>query len=99
LPACPPAAFGIVDDDGIAVLSPPGATGSQPLCATGFGPGAARLAADLAAQVRAWDEAGRPGVAGLRVDAYPRSAPDQPCLLGDELVIERPATRFVMYRT
>jgi len=68
------------------------------LGAAGFGRGAARLAADLAAQVRAWDEAGRPGPAGLHVDAYPRSSPDRPYPLRDELVIERPATRFVVYR-
>jgi protein-L-isoaspartate(D-aspartate) O-methyltransferase len=92
--------FGIADDDGIAMLAATDvAQGSFALCATGFGPGAARLAADLAAQVGAWDEAGRPGPAGLHVDAYPRSSPDQPYPLGDEPVIERPATRFVVYRT
>jgi len=106
--------FGIVDDDGIAVLSAAGAQAPEcrpgpqwpdgpagaavTLGAAGFGRGAARLAADLAAQVRAWDEAGRPGPAGLHVDAYPRSSPDRPYPLRDELVIERPATRFVVYR-
>ncbi|SEL85229.1 methyltransferase domain-containing protein [Nonomuraea pusilla] len=39
--------------------------------ARGFGPGGARLAADLAAHVRAWDAAGRPAASALRVEARP----------------------------
>jgi protein-L-isoaspartate(D-aspartate) O-methyltransferase len=90
---------GIAADDGIAMLAAADAAqGSVTLTAAGFGPGAARLAAELAAQVLAWDEAGRPGPQRLHVDAYPRSSPDQPYPLGDEIVIERPATRFVVYR-
>jgi protein-L-isoaspartate(D-aspartate) O-methyltransferase len=79
---------------------PPGssqdeASGQITLVAAGFGPDAARLAGDLAAHTRAWDQAGRPGVAGLRVDAYPKPA-RSPEPGRDALVIDRPSTRFVV---
>ena len=67
------------------------------LSAAGFGPRAAELAADLAAHIQAWSEAGRPGIAGLHVDAYPRAAADQPEPPGDALIMERPGTRFAVY--
>jgi protein-L-isoaspartate(D-aspartate) O-methyltransferase len=92
------ATAGIVDSDGIAVL-----TADQPepgqlvLAAAGFGPHGSELGAVLAAHVRAWDRAGQPGTARLHVDAYPRSAPDEPAPARDALVIERAATRFVVY--
>jgi protein-L-isoaspartate(D-aspartate) O-methyltransferase len=73
--------------------------GAVMLVAAGFGPGASGLAADLAAHARAWDEAGRPGVAGLRVEAYPRSAALAPPVTGrGALVMERLFTRFVVFR-
>jgi protein-L-isoaspartate(D-aspartate) O-methyltransferase len=74
------------------------------LVAAGFGPGGSELACDLAAHARAWDDAGRPGVRGLRVDAYPRSEPGEPGESGepvepgpDAMVMERNSTRFVVY--
>jgi protein-L-isoaspartate(D-aspartate) O-methyltransferase len=65
----------------------------------GFGPRAAELAADLARHVQAWGEAGRVGLAGLHVDAYPRSSPGEPPPIPGALVMERPSTRFVVYHT
>jgi protein-L-isoaspartate(D-aspartate) O-methyltransferase len=115
------ATVGILDSDGIAVLTAapdpetcgtrfpgpkePAAEEWEPdpglltLGTAGFGPHAAELAADLAAQVRAWGEAGRPGIAGLHIDAYPRSSPDEPASVPGALVVERPGTRFVAYHT
>jgi protein-L-isoaspartate(D-aspartate) O-methyltransferase len=100
------ATAGIVDSGGIAVLTAEqltlaaeGRTGQLALEAAGFGPHGADLAAALAGQVQAWDQAGQPGAARLHVDAYPRSSADEPVppAVGDALVIERPATRFAVY--
>ena len=81
----------------------PQAAGETPglltLGTAGFGPRAADLAADLARHVQAWGEAGRPGLAGLHVDAYPRSSPGEPPPVPGALVLERPSTRFVVYHT
>jgi protein-L-isoaspartate(D-aspartate) O-methyltransferase len=67
----------------------------------GFGPDGLELGAALAAHVRAWDAAGQPGAARLHVDAYPRSSVDEPApsAAGDALLIERSATRFLVYHT
>ncbi|WP_187414449.1 methyltransferase domain-containing protein [Nonomuraea sp. PA05] len=59
---------GIVQPDGIAVLSVDGS-----LVARGHGAGRARLAAELAAHVKAWDEAGRPEASALHIAAYPHA--------------------------
>jgi len=61
--------IGLIEGTGVAELAwaPDGPT----LIATGHGDRGADLAADLVAQVRAWDAAGRPGTRGLRIDAYP----------------------------
>ncbi len=102
------ATAGIVDSGGLAVLTaeqqtPP--AGERPghlaLEVAGFGPHGAELGAALAAHVQAWDRAGQPGAARLHVDAYPRSSPDEPApsAAGDALLIERPATRFMVYQT
>ncbi len=107
------ATVGILESGSIAVLAAaPGAPEEDPaeparpeagtpgpvtLVAAGFGPGASRLAADLAAHARAWDEAGRPGVRGLRVDAYPRSEHGDSGPGPDALVMERNSTRFAIY--
>jgi protein-L-isoaspartate(D-aspartate) O-methyltransferase len=97
----------IADSGGIAVLlleQPPPAegrwTGQAVLEVAGFGPHGAALAADLAALVQAWDQAGQPDATRLQVDAYPRSGPAraEPAP-GGPLVIERPATRFAVYHT
>jgi protein-L-isoaspartate(D-aspartate) O-methyltransferase len=75
-------------------------SGLLTLTAAGFGPRAADLAADLAAHVQAWDDAGRPGVASLHVDAYPRAPAagpaDRPQRPGT-LIMERPGTWFALY--
>jgi protein-L-isoaspartate(D-aspartate) O-methyltransferase len=76
------------------------APGLLTLTVTGFGPHAPELAAGLAAQVRAWDQAGQPGVAGLHVDAWPRSSAAQsaqPAPARDGLLIERPSMGFAVY--
>jgi protein-L-isoaspartate(D-aspartate) O-methyltransferase len=92
--------LGLLAADGLAILT--SAAQRDPsrlltLGAAGFGPGAAQLAADLAAHVQAWDEAGRPGVAGLHVDAYPRSGAGEPGPPRNALIMERPGTRFAVY--
>ena len=100
------ATAGIVDSGGIAVLTADGivpAPGPRPgqlaLTVAGFGPHGAELGAALAAHVQAWDAAGQPGAARLHVDAYPRSSADEPAPLPADhaLLIERSATRFVVY--
>ena len=92
--------LGLLDGDSLAILTFATAadrSGLLTLGTAGFGPRAAQLAADLAAHVQAWSEAGRPGIAGLHVDAYPRAAADQPQPPGDALIMERPGTRFAVY--
>jgi hypothetical protein len=65
------------------------------LCVLGYGPGGAELAAELAAQVGAWDAAGRPGTDGLAITACPKpSRPAQPA--GSGAVISRPHTTFTV---
>jgi protein-L-isoaspartate(D-aspartate) O-methyltransferase len=102
------ATAGIVDSGGIAVLTadkvPPAPgprSGQLALEVAGFGPRGSELGAELAAHVRAWDAAGQPGAGRLHVDAYPRSSADEPdpSAVGDALLIERSATRFVVYHT
>jgi protein-L-isoaspartate(D-aspartate) O-methyltransferase len=90
---------GLLDGDGLAILTctTGDRSASLALDTAGFGPDAARLAADLAAHVQAWGEAGRPGITGLHVDAYPRTSADQPQPPGDALIMERPGTRFAVY--
>ncbi|MGW3342008.1 methyltransferase domain-containing protein [Nonomuraea rubra] len=58
----------VVQPDGIAVLAAHGS-----LVARGHGAGGARLAAELAAHIRAGDEAGRPDATGLRIEARPHA--------------------------
>ncbi len=65
------------------------------LVASGYGPDAVLLAADPAAQIRAWAAAGRPGPGNVHVDAYPRSGADQPP--SAHMLVERPYTRFAVY--
>jgi len=98
--------LGILDSGGIAILTASPVTpasghtaGALELSAAGFGARGPELAADLAAHVRAWREAGQSAAAGLRVDAYPRAPADVPDLTGAELVIDRADTRFVVYHT
>jgi protein-L-isoaspartate(D-aspartate) O-methyltransferase len=93
--------LGLLDADGLAVLAsaaPSDRSVLATLGVTGFGPDAEHLAADLAAHVEAWGEAGLPGIAGLHIDAYPRSSRDDSDPVGDAMIMERPATRFAVYR-
>jgi protein-L-isoaspartate(D-aspartate) O-methyltransferase len=83
---------GIIGEHGIAVMT---ASSEQGLTAIGYGQEAVQLAERLAAQVSAWDAAGRPGTEGMHVDAYPR--PVQPPETG-HTIIERQWTRFAIYR-
>lgn len=84
---------GIVDDDSLAILGQRVPGGE--LSALGYGPDAGTLADQLAARVRAWDTAGRPATEGLRIDAYPRSTPDDDDL-SDRLVIDKVHTRLAL---
>ncbi len=93
----------LADSGGLALLlleQPPAAdgpwTGPAALRAAGFGPDGAALAADLAAHVLAWEQAGRPGAARLHVDAYPPSRPSPPGVPAEALLIERPGTCFAV---
>lgn len=96
--------LGLLDRGGLAILTSAVASarsGLLTLGAAGFGPDAARLAADLAVHVEAWSQAGRPGIASLHIDAYPRPGPtfsvDETPPPGDALMMERPGTRFAVY--
>jgi protein-L-isoaspartate(D-aspartate) O-methyltransferase len=73
--------------------------GQLALEVAGFGPRGSELGTALVSHVRDWDAAGQPGAARLHVDAYPRSAADEPdpSAAGDTLLIERSATRFLVY--
>jgi protein-L-isoaspartate(D-aspartate) O-methyltransferase len=81
-------------------------TPSFMLTAAGFGPRADELAADIAAHVQAWHQAGQPDIDGLHVDAYPKTddpagtpAPQAPAASqADRMVADRPSTWFVVYR-
>ncbi len=100
--------LGLADASGTAILTADGPVADgltrsaeqRPLLeATGFGPGAARLAAELAAHVRAWDPTAQPELAGLHLDAYPRLGGSAigPEPVPGTVMIERPATRFAIY--
>jgi protein-L-isoaspartate(D-aspartate) O-methyltransferase len=92
--------LGLLDAGGLAILASAAESdrpGLVTLDAVGFGPHAARLAAELTAHVQAWGEAGQPGIAGLHVDAYPRSAADDARPIADALTMERPGMRFAVY--
>jgi protein-L-isoaspartate(D-aspartate) O-methyltransferase len=92
--------LGLCDQAGLAILNAdqrPDSGGELALEVAGFGPQAAALGADLVTHVRAWDEVGQRGVAGLLVEAYPRSSPAEPGRAAGALLIERPGTRFLVY--
>lgn len=60
---------GILADDGVALLS----SLDDELTVLCYGNDA--VADELVAHVRAWEDAGRPGTRGLRIDAYPDGVP------------------------
>jgi protein-L-isoaspartate(D-aspartate) O-methyltransferase len=74
---------GILDDFGLATLSVEGGE----LVVTGSD----RIAEELAEHVVAWDEAGRPGTSGLRIDAYPAGS-----AATGEYVIDKKSVRLVL---
>jgi protein-L-isoaspartate(D-aspartate) O-methyltransferase len=84
--------FGLVADGSIALLA--AAEGNE-LAVAGYGPDAGSLASALAEAVQAWETAGQPATEGLHMDAYPAGA-DIPPRPG--MVIDRPHTRFALYR-
>jgi hypothetical protein len=60
-----------------------------------FGPDPAPAAARLRALLAAWQAAGRPGSAGLRLSVYDRAAPPPP-VDAHSVIVEKPATRLVL---
>ena len=54
----------------------------------GYGPGGARLAAELARRTTAWDEQGRPGTARLQLTVHP--AGTEPAPVDGGLILRRP---------
>jgi protein-L-isoaspartate(D-aspartate) O-methyltransferase len=106
------ATLGILDPGGLAVLTgtraagvaadpaaEPDPAGPLMLGTAGYGPRGPELAAELAAHVEAWDLAGQPAIAGLHIDVYPRSGPDEPPAIPGALIMERPGNRFLIYHT
>ena len=94
--------LGLLGSRGLAMLTAdrePREPGEFGLEVAGFGPQGAALAADLVTHVQAWDAAGQRNAAGLAIEAYPRSAPDQPGEAAGAVLIERPGTRFLVRHT
>ncbi|MGW4799130.1 methyltransferase domain-containing protein [Nonomuraea sp. NPDC004297] len=86
---------GLAEPGGVAVLQADGS-----LTVRGHGAAGARLAAELAAHVRAWDEAGRPEASTLRIEAHPNTPnapnlPDDPAA-GGRVVIRKRHTTLVV---
>jgi protein-L-isoaspartate(D-aspartate) O-methyltransferase len=77
---------GILGDDGVALLS---RTNGE---LTVLGYGNKSVAGDLIAHVVAWDAAGRPGTAGLRIDAYPAGS----AFPGGDFVLDKGECRLVL---
>jgi protein-L-isoaspartate(D-aspartate) O-methyltransferase len=78
------ATAGILDDYGLATMRL-GKDGELVVA------GADQPANELARQITAWDEAGRPGSKGLRIDAYPPGTP-----VDGEYVIDKRSVRLVL---
>jgi protein-L-isoaspartate(D-aspartate) O-methyltransferase len=76
----------VLDEDGVAVL------GTEDGELTVLGYGNESVAEDLAAHVRAWESAGRPGTKGLRIDAYPEGSPGG----SGDVVLEKGRCRLVL---
>ncbi|HLH46083.1 MAG TPA: hypothetical protein VKV25_02925, partial [Acidimicrobiales bacterium] len=70
VPARSAACRGLVASDGLALLEPAGSPPAFELVARPYGPSGAVLGRRLAGHVRRWDQAGRPTLADLRVDAW-----------------------------
>jgi protein-L-isoaspartate(D-aspartate) O-methyltransferase len=83
---------GVLNPASIAMLGLRAMDGAFAVDSYGYGPAGDRLATDLAAQVEAWDVAGRPDAARLRITAYPRDTPSP----ADGIVIDKAHTRLVV---
>ena len=107
---------GVFDTGGFAILARPSEPDSPKpapafeLSVLGYGPAGPDLAAELTAQVQAWDAAGRPGTGHFRISAYPArpgsagspgssGSSGSPGGLPGGAVIERPHTTFVVRAT
>jgi protein-L-isoaspartate(D-aspartate) O-methyltransferase len=89
------ASFGLFETTGIALLLRMG--NDEPRHGVRLGVrahGNPTVGKRLEAAVRAWDDAGRPGLARLRVRAYPIDEPYRPH--PGEIELIRPCTRFVL---
>lgn len=80
------ATIGILGDDGVAVLSSAG----DELTVHAYGND--EVAEDLVGHVRAWEDAGRPGTEGLRIDAYPAGVPHP----AGDIVLEKAECRLIL---
>jgi protein-L-isoaspartate(D-aspartate) O-methyltransferase len=86
-------------DLGVAALlpvKPPAGSryGELDVAVRGFGPRGAGLAGRLAGRVLAWDELGRPGTSGLRLNAYPLDTPAE--ALPGQVILDRRHTRLAL---
>lgn len=93
------ATIGLLEDDGLAILANAARPAEQDqgvdlrLVVRGFGRNQ-QPAQRLIELLRAWEAAGRPSSAGLRLRIYPRDAgPDAP---HEGLMIDKPASRIVL---
>jgi len=78
-----------------AIARPAGAEQADAFeaCVRGYGPDGERLAERLAAAIRGWESAGRPGSWTMRVRAYPAAAGDRE---DAGFAIATPHTRFLL---
>jgi protein-L-isoaspartate(D-aspartate) O-methyltransferase len=60
----------------------------------GFGDGGSELAGYLAGRVLAWDEKGRPGASGLRLNVYPLGTPEE--ALPGQVILDRRHSRLAL---
>jgi protein-L-isoaspartate(D-aspartate) O-methyltransferase len=89
----------VAGDLGVAALlpvRPPAGRryGEFEVAVRGFGPRGAVLAGHLAGRVLAWDELGRPGASGLRMDLYPLGTPEES--RPGQVVLDRRHTRLAL---
>jgi protein-L-isoaspartate(D-aspartate) O-methyltransferase len=72
----------------LPVRSPAGrGYGEFEVAVRGFGHGGSELAGHLAGRVLAWDEQGRPGASGLRLNVYPLGTPEE--ALPGQVILDR----------
>jgi protein-L-isoaspartate(D-aspartate) O-methyltransferase len=74
--------------------SPAGRYGEFEVAVRGFGHGGSELAGHLAGRVLAWDEKGRPGASGLRLNVYPLGTPEE--ALPGQVILDRRHSRLAL---